>query len=102
MRRGEIWWTDVPGLGRRPALVLTRDMAIPVLSRVLVALLTTNVRGIPSEVVVEDENGLPRPSVVSLDNILTVPKAALRRNICLLSASRMDEVCAALHFAAGC
>lgn len=52
-RRGELWWAEMPDIGRRPVLVLSRDPAIPRLRRALVAPCTTIVRGLPSEVVLD-------------------------------------------------
>ncbi|MGH2757970.1 MAG: type II toxin-antitoxin system PemK/MazF family toxin [Actinomycetota bacterium] len=102
MRRGEVWWSDVPGLGRRPVLVLSRDVAIPVLGRVAVALLTTTVRDIPTEVLLDTADGVPRRSVVSLDNIYTISKRRLTKRLTRLSEAHLVEVCAALRFAVDC
>ena len=54
--RGELWWCESPDAGRRPCVVLTRDAAIPRLGRVLVALATTNIRSLPSEVALDHLN----------------------------------------------
>ena len=102
MNRGEIWWTDVPGLGRRPVLVMTRDLAIPVLSDIVVALVTATIRGIPTEVVVDESDGLPRRSAISLDNLRTLSKRRLIQRVTMLSQARLDEVCEALRFAMAC
>jgi mRNA interferase MazF len=102
MTRGEVWWGDVPGVGRRPCLVLTRDAAIPVLRTVVVAMLTRTIRGIPTEVVLETADGVPERSAVSLDNLQTVPKRNLVTRITELSRHRLDDVCEALRFAMGC
>lgn len=102
MTRGEVWWADVPGVGRRPVLLLTRDEALPLLGRLCVALLTTTVRGLPSEVVVDEMDGLPQRSAVTLDNLHTVPKTVLRHRITALTRAHMDEVCEALRFATAC
>ena len=72
--RNEIYWGDLgePN-GRRPVVVLTRDAAASVLTAVVCAPITRTKRGIRSEVEVGTEDGLPQPSVISCDNILTVP-----------------------------
>jgi mRNA interferase MazF len=57
----------------RPVLVLTRELVRPHLSRVTVAPITSTVRGLSTEVAVGVRNGLDHDSVVSLDNILTIP-----------------------------
>lgn len=102
MRRGEIWWGDLPGIGRRPVLVLTRDAAIPLLARVVVAPLTGSIRGLPTEVLLEESDGVPQRSVISLDNIQVVSKGRLLRRLTRLSEHHLTEVCSALRFAVAC
>jgi mRNA interferase MazF len=57
--------------------VLTRDAAIPVLNTVTCAPITKTARGVPSEVEVGPEHGLPERAVISCDNVITVAKADL-------------------------
>lgn len=102
MKRGQVFWLELEHAGTHPVLVLTRDEAIPVLTSVGVATLTRTIRGIPTEVRVGPDDGLPVECVVSLDNIETVPKALLTELITTLCAAKMSEVCAALARAAGC
>jgi mRNA interferase MazF len=72
--RGELYWADLgPPAGRRPVCVLTRDAAIAVLQTVTCAPITRTIRGIGSEVEVGPEQGLPETSVISCDNLLTIP-----------------------------
>jgi len=82
--------------------VLTRDAAIPALANVVVALVTTRVRGIPSEVPLGPEDGLPRPCVISLDNLRTVPKSQLVEPITTLGPERLPALCGALRHATDC
>lgn len=78
MRRGEIYWADLPlGYGRRPVVVLTRGAVADVRTRVTVAPVTRRARRIRSEVPVGRADGLGRGSVVNVDNVLTVPKELL-------------------------
>jgi len=78
MRRGEVYWADLPlGYGRRPVVVLTRGAVADVRTRVTVAPITRRARKIRSEVPVGRAEGLGRASVVNLDNVLTVPKELL-------------------------
>jgi mRNA interferase MazF len=58
-------------------VIVTRDSAIPVLSQVVVAPVTSKIRDLPTEVPVGREHGLARDSVVNCDNLFTVPKQAL-------------------------
>lgn len=102
MKRGEIWWAEL-GLpvGRRPVLLLSRNEAYAVRELVMVAPLTTRVRGIPSEVPLGDEDGVPRPCVINLDTIATVAKASLREQLTSLSGDKLKAVDEALHFSLG-
>ena len=102
MRRGEVWWVERPGSGRRPHLILTRGGAIPVLNSVLSAPATRTVRGIPSEVELGPDDGMPDRCVLSLDNVRVLRKAYFVEPICTLGAVKMDEVCRALGYATGC
>ena len=72
--RGEVWWGEAPDAKGRPYLVSTRDEAIPVLQTILVAPVTRTIRGIPTEVPVGAEEGLPTDGVASMDNVLAFPK----------------------------
>ena len=102
VKRGDICWIDDPDEGRRPALVLTRDEAIPVVRRLTVAYLTRTVRDIPTEVRLGSTDGMPAECVVNLDNIRQVPRVLLDDPITSLAGKRMDEVCRALAIATGC
>jgi mRNA interferase MazF len=100
MRRGEIWWADLPPpLGHRPVVLLSRDAAYAVRTSVTVAPVTTHIRGIRSEVRLGPEDGLPRPSVVNLDGIITIPKASLQRRAGLVRLDKLQAVSAAIHHA---
>jgi mRNA interferase MazF len=101
--RGELWWCELPDVGRRPVLVLSRDVAIPRLRRALVGPCTTTIRGLPSEVLLEPgEDPVPRRSAVNLDSVESVAIATLVDRLGRLSAERMREVCTALTVAVDC
>src|SRR5580658_8270501 len=68
----------------RPVLVLTRELVRPHLATVTVAPITTTIRGLSTEVPVDTANGLSRPSVVSCDNLTTIPIEALGEQIGVL------------------
>ena len=87
---------------QRPVLLLTRGSALPYLSRVTVAPITSTIRGVPSEVALGTEDGMKGPCAVNLHNVVTVPQAGLGRRVATLSSARMREVCLALAFALGC
>jgi mRNA interferase MazF len=102
VNRGEVWWVEHPEAGRRPACVLTRQAAIPVLSTVVVAPATRTVRDIPTEVRLTREDGMPADCALSFDNLTTVPKALLTERITRLPEMRADDLCRALQAATGC
>lgn len=100
MHRGEIrWYRFAPPDKRRPVLVLTRNAIIPSLGEVTVAPITTNERGIPSEVGLSAEDGLPRDCVVNCDHLQTVQKARLGATLASLPAGKMRDVSRAVRFA---
>jgi mRNA interferase MazF len=83
----------------RPVLVLTRDLVRPHLSRVSVAPITSTIRGLSTEIPVGQQNGLDQESVVSCDNIVTVPAAALGRQIGFLLPPQELQLTRAIHAA---
>lgn len=83
----------------RPVLVLTRELVRPHLTRVTVAPIATNTRGLSTEVPVGPANGLDAGCVVSCDNIVTVPAAALGRQIGILLPAQEHGLTAAIHAA---
>ena len=101
MKRGEVWWAALPApLDRRPVLLVARDQAYQVLTWVMVAPLTTTTRNIPTAVPLDpSRDGVPRPCVVSLDNIQAIRKDWLESVIVQLRPERMREVDAAIRFA---
>jgi mRNA interferase MazF len=87
---------------QRPVLVLTRDSAIGHLATVTIAPITSTVRGVPSEVILDIDDGMKGRCAVNLHNAVTVAQKRLGRCVGALSAERMREVCAALGFSLGC
>ena len=99
--RGDVVWADLgPPAGRRPVCVLTRDAAIEVLNSITCAPITRTARGIRSEVAVNVDEGLPEPSVISCDNIITVPKHALDdERVGQIDVTKRAELDRALRYA---
>jgi mRNA interferase MazF len=102
MHRGDVWWAEVPGDKRRPVLVLTRERFISRLNAVLVAPVTSKVRGIATEVPLDVADGMPRPCAINFDNLFTISRARLQTRITHLTPSKLDLVCRAYRFAVDC
>jgi mRNA interferase MazF len=101
--RGEVWWCEMPDIGRRPVVVLSRDAVIPRHRRALVAPCTTTIRDLVSEVGLEPgEDPIPRRCVVNLDSVESVPVAVLVERLGRLAGTRMRQICAALAVAVDC
>ena len=86
----------------RPVLILTRDSAIRYLTTVTVAPITSTIRGVPSEVALDEKDGMKKLCAVNLHNAVTVSQQRLGGRLSRLSARRMEEICAALRFSIGC
>jgi len=103
MNRGEIWLhTFAAPDKRRPVLIISRQSVIPLLRTVIVAPVTSAIRGVPSEVRVGIDEGLKNESVVNLDHVQTVERHKLRHFVGSLSPAKMKEVCRALVAATDC
>lgn len=102
MKRGEVWWYEHPNQKRRPVAILTRDAALGRLHSVLVAPATSMIRGIETEVELDERDGMRRPCTLNLDNTFLAPKEYLVTRITRLEPVRLTEACQALSRAAGC
>ena len=102
MRRGEIWWADLPPpAGHRPVVLISRDEAYIHRALVTVAPVTRRIRGIRTEVPLGPEDGLPTRCAANLDSMTTVPKDTLQRYIASLHLEKLQAVDSAIHFALG-
>ncbi len=100
MRRGEVWWADLPRpAGRRPVLLLSRDKAYEVRNAITVAEITTTIRKIAVEVELGKEDGMSKKCVINLDTIMTIPKNVLGERLTILRSEKMEKVEEALKFA---
>ena len=103
VNRGDIWtYRFAAPDKRRPVAVLTRQEVIPLLRTLMVAPITSTIRGAPSEVLVGPEHGLRQESALNLDHVQTVERSRLERRIGRLGSDEMREVCRALAIAVGC
>jgi mRNA interferase MazF len=100
MRRGEIWWAELPPpIGLRPVLLLSRNEAYTVRNAVTVAEVTSTIRGIPVEVELNQEDGMPKRCIVNLDTLVTIRKEVLRERVTTLDEEKMARVNSAIKFA---
>ena len=100
MRRGEIWWAEQPEpIGRRPVVLLSRDEAYNVRNAVTVAQITTTIRQIPVEVVLDKKDGMTQLCVINVDTITTVRKSILTERICALKSQKVQAINQAIKFA---
>ena len=100
MRRGEVWWAEFAApIGRRPVVLLSRDEAYGVRNAVTVAEVTSTIRGIPVEVELGPEDGLPKKCVVNLDTLATIRKHLLVERIALLRDEKIEQIDSAIRFA---
>jgi mRNA interferase MazF len=100
MTQYEIRWAHLPEpIGRRPVLLLTRSAGYAYLNKVIVAEVTTTIRGIPEEVPLSHREGLKRRSVANLDNVHVVPTAVLGDRVGRLAPQRAREIKRALGYA---
>ena len=100
MQKGDIWWAELPHpIGRRPVVLLSRNEAYSVRNAVTVAEITSTIRGIPVEVSLGTQDGLPKKCVINLDTIITIRKSLLKEKITHLSMEKIDEMERAIKFA---
>ena len=99
---GQLWWADLPGEKVRPVLILTRRRVAGRLTRVLVAPITSTVRGISTEVSVGEDEGVSAGSVVNFDNAQLIETDLLLRPIGSVPAERWPEFCLAMAAVLSC
>lgn len=99
-RRGEVWLAELDKV--RPVVVMTRDPMGRLLSAVLVAPVTSNVRGVSTEVLVDAQDGIRRTSVANVDNLQLVARDRLVRRVGRARPSTMSSLCTALSIAVDC
>ncbi len=99
--RGEIWDAEIPGVGRKPVVIATRDTAIPLLTNLVCVLVTSKYRGHVAEVEVGREEGLSHTSAINCDNIFTLPKTMLTTRRGSLGPVALEAFNSALEIALG-
>lgn len=100
MRRGEVWWAELPPpVGSRPVVVLTRDAVLHSIDSVVVVLVTRTVRNLPTEVLLGRRQGLATRCVANFDNLLTAPRRRLKRQMGACASEKVREINDALKAA---
>jgi len=100
MRKGEVWWADLPPpIGRRPIVLLSRDEACSFRTHITIALVSTTIRNLPVEVILDKGDGLLKTSAVNLDSIYTFHKRHIKQKICLLKPEKIAQINRAVKFA---
>jgi mRNA interferase MazF len=95
-----VWWVDfAPPIGRRPAVLVSRDQAYRIRTSFTVVPLTRRARGIPVEVDLGPDDGIPVRSVANADSMMTVPRARFVAYLTTLSPERMEAIGQAIVFA---
>lgn len=98
LSQGQIWYVRfAEPVGRRPAVILTRNSSLQTLKNVTVATIARQFHHLDTEIELTPDDGLSDICWVSLDNIQTVPQHLLERQLCQLGALRMSQVFEAIR-----
>ena len=98
--QGEIWWAETES-ARRPVVIVTRSQAVSVLNRVVVAPVTRTVRNIPTEISLDERDGVAVPCAASFDNLQLIRRGLLIERVGALHQPRV-QICRALSALADC
>jgi mRNA interferase MazF len=102
VKRGEVWWVNFPApVGRRPAVLVSRDEVYEVRTSVAVVPVTRTRRDIPTEVPVGRAEGLAKDSVANADDVTTVSRKIVAEYAGVLDAGKISALNHALSFALG-
>lgn len=100
VKRGEVrWYKFHTPNKKRPVVVLSRNSVLEYLGEVTVAPVTGTIRDIPSEVLLTQEDGVPKNCAVNCDHLQTVAKSKLGALLAVLSADKLAQVSKAVRFA---
>ncbi len=100
MRRNEVWWAAIPGNRKVcPVLLLSRNSSYKVRDYIIIAHITTRIRGIPAEVGLGKADGLNKRCVVNVDTISTIKRTLLLTKITYLKPDKIKAINKAIKFA---
>ena len=102
LKQFEVWWADLPEpAGLRPVLLLSRNEAYGYLSKFVAVEITSTIRGIASEILLSEQEGLPRVCVANCDSVRMLPRLSLTKRAGQLAPERWVEVKRAVGAALG-
>ncbi|MCH7227998.1 type II toxin-antitoxin system PemK/MazF family toxin [Haloferula sp. A504] len=95
---GEVWFADLGmAVKSRPVLVLAYPSSDDARALVIVAPLTSQIRGMRGEVEIGKPRWLPKRSAVNVQGLASFDRHALFRRMGRLDTAAMDKVKAALR-----
>jgi len=100
VRRGEVWLAHLDKT--RPVIVLTRDPLGRLLHSVIVAPVTSTIRGLSTEVPLGRDDSLRQDSVANLDNVQLLARERFRKRVGTIQPATMSALCTALSIAVDC
>ncbi len=98
LKPGEVWFADLGMIEKsRPVLILAVSGGEDARSLVVVAPLTSQIRGMKGEVDLGKPRWLPKPSAVNVQGLASFDHRKLVRRMGELTAIQMEEVKTALR-----
>ncbi len=102
MQRGEVWWAQYPSMqAPHPVVLLSPSRMAQRRRRVTVVPVTSTSRNLPTEVALDQRDGLRRPCVAAAQDVVTIDQGVLLQPIATLSSERVAQIERALHFSLG-
>ena len=100
VKRGEIYFADLSPVvgseqgGVRPVLVIQNDIGNKYSPTVIAAAITSKLEKakLPTHIELDSETGLPKNSIVLLEQIRTLDKRRLKEKICDITPNKMSEI----------
>jgi mRNA interferase MazF len=98
LQQGSVVWSELPPpFGRRPVVILTRDVVIGRMNALTVAPITRTIRKVETEVILEPADGVPTTCAITLDNLFTIQRTALADVITVLDRKKLLLIFAAIR-----
>lgn len=82
----------------RPVVILTRQPALAAMTKATVAPITSTIKGLSSEVLLDSTNGIDHRSAIAVDNITTIPSKNIGRLVGYLSPQQEIQLARAITF----